>query len=1210
MTTSQLLEGITDAGKFELLASDILRYKYPELEGLIHIGVTTSGRTRRSPLDGFLKIPYSEPPHYALIQHTTVDLVSLKEKWIDDLEKAHKISLTIQEENAVFTIYLTSNKIINDEICKKIYQRASELALAPILIENTIISAFLDNDENGQWLRKKYFGVIDEKLSKNRFTKLCQESLERYEHNLFECKVESLIDREIETTLIRKIKTNKKSIFFIVGESGYGKSSIAYKTLVNLKNSDFTLWFPPEIINNNYSLQDSLSDWFKQLYPYIESKSGEQAVRNVNVTEKNLVIVIDDINRTNNPVNILDKIIRWLKSKEEKSFSSNIKFIIPLWPQIFRQIKTKIERLHFIDSLFLDRYSLDEAKTVLLNGLKHMEHSHTIVEIESFVKNLGLDPFLIGLFLENLDFNRGLITVEPHDIIYSFINRCIQELGSQFMDYYQILFELSSKMILENNHYPSWNYITKWFDNQNKLVALKDLVNQGKICRTDELFHLHFRHDRLKDYFMVENFKHYIKSNDDEFDELFFDPFYAPLVAKAILFRYLSNGFLKKIQHSSPLILFECLKIIKPPDTTLANQIVKNINDWIKVSNIKNNLDDPPNWEVYHSFAWLLAETDSPFVLDITDDLPHYSNIALARLRNGSIDSGIRYCSRDGAEILRVNDPQRDKILKHALMRYKDKIIEDLRNILENPSDFKTEYIRGALFIIGQLRLYELEHDLSNFWDLVQNKAELLSLMLWATMRCCKSSINVIMEELIDFWLTLPDEGENSIKQVSSEIEFGLKKKINPIALNILIEKANAHEKLKWPVSYLLRGVDNRSALEFVIKEASEIKKSLEGTDKFSVWLNRIDDEWNPRLHRSRKMSKDSVDFLRSLWEDDLNDKYIRTISFQLWLHSLNQDDLDFLKEVQNEKLFFNLALYKRVGLGDLSCIYEYCNKLRTKPYWVHMAYKIWSNPIIKEIIHIINSDEFVSDSPNYKKDSFFWDLAEVLTKIPTYKADIFIVENWDDLKSNYKIIQAALYVGTEKCLKLAKQAIINLKDRDSIFKYISSLFGCNTLGKREYLTLEKMKNLIPYLNHIPPNELGYFGQHCQKIGEVEWSKMYLYERMDPLYKKTLHPTNDQLYSEIESILKLDDIFGRTYFWVERFDERKDTKERLLGLLSQLLDKSPSYKSAEFVSICLKLKGERRDLNILDHEFPEEISYKIKRLKEATRFRIYRRTLM
>jgi len=842
-----------------------------------------------------------------------------------------------------------------------------------------------------------------------------------------------------------------------------------------------------------------------------------------------------------------------------------------------------------------------------LSGLNKFDHSLSTIEIETIVKNLGFDPFLIGLYVENFISNQDIEKCNSINIISTYIEMCIQELEDYFANYNDLIIELTSYLIADNNYNVSLRKIRDWFNDRDKLNALKNLIEQGKICKVNDSLIFSFRHDRLKDYFITQNLIRLMQH--DLSNRIFYDPFYAPLLAHAIDFINLPIETIKEYMLTSPTIPFEYLKVNTDHNNGFRKIITEMIIEWINSNDIKENINDPFIWEVFHSVGWLLKDIDSPDVLEITENLPHYNNIALARLRNGSIDSGIRYCSQYGRRILRTNDSFLFKISEHAFKNHKDLIINDIKNILSNPSSKDVNYIKGTLFLIGHLRIIEVEEELAEFWQLAQQKSEILSLMLWAVFRIYTSSFETIMDHLISYWLTLPEKGDNSISKVAQDLEFAIQENINPEVFIKLIKATKNYKKLDWPIKHLLKGVDSPIAVEFTVKTAAEVKKSLEGTGKISIWLDDVYDKWNPYHFRSRKMSNESVNHLKTIWENGTNNDLVRKIAFDLWLFSLKQDDLSNLVELRDNALFNDKLLYRKVQLGDFLSIFDYCKILESKPYWVSIAHNIWSKTVADKIVELIVEEEFISDQKNYDKESFFWDLAEVLTKISENEADNFISNNWDILKSNNKIIQASLYVGTERCLGLTEKYLVDIQGRENIFEFIASLFGCQVYGKSEYLTLDKIKNITPYLNDIRPNEIGYFGQHCQKLGAVEWSKEYLYKRMDPLYKKILHPTDDQLYSEIIEILRRDRIDGYVYRWVEEFDERKDPKERMIGLLVKLLDNVQTYKAVKFVSLSLIINGSRNDINILERTFPHEISLKVDKLREAVKFRVYRRTL-
>ena len=84
MTTAEALEKITDRGKFELLATSVLRQINTEYSSLVHTGMNSAGETVVSPVDGFCRLPHSNPPHYIMVAHTTTERDDLNKKWLHD----------------------------------------------------------------------------------------------------------------------------------------------------------------------------------------------------------------------------------------------------------------------------------------------------------------------------------------------------------------------------------------------------------------------------------------------------------------------------------------------------------------------------------------------------------------------------------------------------------------------------------------------------------------------------------------------------------------------------------------------------------------------------------------------------------------------------------------------------------------------------------------------------------------------------------------------------------------------------------------------------------------------------------------------------------------------------------------------------------------------------------------------------------------------
>ncbi|MFW9995934.1 MAG: hypothetical protein ACFFD4_28095, partial [Candidatus Odinarchaeota archaeon] len=271
---------------------------------------------------------------------------------------------------------------------------------------------------------------------------------------------------------------------------------------------------------------------------------------------------------------------------------------------------------------------------------------------------------------------------------------------------------------------------------------------------------------------------------------------------------------------------------------------------------------------------------------------------------------------------------------------------------------------------------------------------------------------------------------------------------------------------------------------------------------------------------------------------------------------------------------------------------------------WTDLAYHIWSNPVRETVEQVIATYE--EETPF---DNFYYSLSRLAMNLPQSDAEQLLVSNWNQIGSNPLMIQSALYVGTKMCLRLAKDSINSHMEPKTVFRHIAGRFGVGRAEYKKYLTKEKLKRLVPYLRYLDPFDVFQLGEHCQQIGIPEWSKEFLYDFMEPEYQKRLHPTDDQLLEELLEILKDEKRFGRIFFWADEFEKRKDPKERMFKILSQLLDHSTTLNSIRLISLCLQYKGSRGNLRIFEREFPKLLAEEVDNVKRGTELSIWRKTL-
>lgn len=184
MSTAEAIEGMTDAGEFEILATRILRIEDEDCRFIEHLGVNAIGKTIPNPIDGFCLVPGSKPPRLVIVAITLEKLENLRRKCLFDHTKApHAKHATAADDgdlikaaqeaeiirknhpDARFTVYLCSNKRLDSELMLEVYKEGESLGLKVVFLGQSQIRDCLDLKPEGQWLRKIHLGIRAELIS-------------------------------------------------------------------------------------------------------------------------------------------------------------------------------------------------------------------------------------------------------------------------------------------------------------------------------------------------------------------------------------------------------------------------------------------------------------------------------------------------------------------------------------------------------------------------------------------------------------------------------------------------------------------------------------------------------------------------------------------------------------------------------------------------------------------------------------------------------------------------------------------------------------------------------------------------------------------------------------------------------------------------------------------------------------------------------------
>jgi len=183
--TAQEVAKITDEGRFEQLATAVLRQAEPLYRNLCHVGVNAAGQTIRSPLDGICFVPGADPPRMIAAHHTITEEKGLRKKWLHDpstvtrRKGSHsvappgdliKTSQTVEEErnrspNLRVTLVLTSKGEPTEDVVRDVTAAGSARGIDVDIWSRSRLCDFLDHDPRGQWLRREFLGIEQEQLS-------------------------------------------------------------------------------------------------------------------------------------------------------------------------------------------------------------------------------------------------------------------------------------------------------------------------------------------------------------------------------------------------------------------------------------------------------------------------------------------------------------------------------------------------------------------------------------------------------------------------------------------------------------------------------------------------------------------------------------------------------------------------------------------------------------------------------------------------------------------------------------------------------------------------------------------------------------------------------------------------------------------------------------------------------------------------------------
>ena len=1256
MTTAEAIEGITDAGEFEILATRVLRITDDDCRLLEHMGVNAAGKTIKNPIDCFCRVPGTDPPRFVMAAFTTEKVESLDHKWLFDHSAVHntkkvsaaddgdliKVSrraegLRKDQPGATFVLHLCTNKQPDVQLMTKVLNKGRELGLEVRFITRSRLRDILDVNPDGQWLRKEHLGIQAERLSSPLFRELSAKSLQQYGREFLITPPEDFITTSSERALAASFAPSQ-SIYVVTGASGSGKSVSCYQVLRNhLDKGGFGLWIPGEIAAHATSLEEAIGLTLRSLHPTIEPTAAAVALRLGRVSQR-LIVIVDDINRGGSPSESLRKLLPWArpsgdgKNDAKNSVSSPCAILVPAWDLFWAPIDKQFGSESWLARVPVNKMEEDEAIACLAAALGPRLQRFAEADRRLIVAELGHDPILIALFAYSVTDNTELHAPSlAHEVIDRFVQTAEAEAtnsgGHLQGEYDQALSLLAARMLNQRDLYPLWADVQQWLP-YDEVQAVRELARLGKVCRVigrRGQNRFEFRHDRILEHFLVRALKPMLANLELNADVLA-DPFYASFVGRAVALSQPSDELLGWVQQHAPLAIISSLRFLPSLPNEIADRITSAATHWLESASKDRHTPPVLLFAVYR----LLEETDSPHLLVITQSLARHPLLARARLANGDAASGAIEFFETRWFAPAVNDRRLDEVLSRAIHRHKQRLITDCAEMLRRDNLAEVDK-RGALVLAGFIADAALAAPIRTAWDLASDKPNILLSALWAGLRCANNEPASVLDGMMAAWAALPNNDKGSKfperTYIAQELQFAIRRGIPTPVLNYLIAKARTNEDLRWPITFTLEHVDNPLVLKFLIEEATETEHRIKGTDKFSPWLMTLLWDLDPiNGTRGKRLSPESVQAIRSCWDSDTADPQVRETAFKFWVRSI--DDLDALRSISINHPQFESVLWRRAVLGDLSTIPLIKPHVAADYKWFRVIGKIWAeqfrdvldNTLLNLKIHTPTDYTGGTTNEHYM-------LAQLLRDIPTSDAQSLLVKHWGYLKFSQLFVQAALYIGSPKCVALATETINGYPSNADPFEHIDGFFGFFVAGLSDRLELRHLEVLLPYLGRLSDITLSSMAEFCERHSHRDWGRVHLKPEFDQrraqlpqvtkenktyIDRLARHhfPSDADLLHELDWIEQQGDhYYGHLYHWSEEFERRQDDHARWQRILNEWFSRNPTAERFSLFADAILEHGTRSDIDLLYKHVISGDPNEIERLRKNARFGIMRRSL-
>lgn len=1185
-STIKLLAEITDPGKFERLATAILRAANPETYGAIcHTGVNENGKTIRAPLDN---IGWATTPNGNLmvaVEHSTSK--KIHDKWLRDIPTPEKNKINISANNTKgdlrkaideidsvrvnwkslhAQVALTSNREPNQKTLIEAKKLAQANNIYLDILSASRLADYLDTTPQGQWIRSLHLGSPVQIVSKELLSQCTNKQLKQY---AWLHKESESVERSIN------IK-NHNNHTFLVGASGMGKTTIALQILKqHLKKNGTGIILSPESISESTNIADAIDRELRKWEPSLRPGSGSEAIE-LGSAQQPFLLVIEDANKAVNPIGTLEKAIKWIAAENNNPSPEEVawRIVCPMWHQHIDALESNSNIIENIIIQEVGLYTDQEARTAICRraissgvDLSPSEESHLAAALNN-------DPLLIGLYQFPPSQNAT-------DVVEEYIEKCLRRVAfqSNSFSYSELLHAIKCliRLMLEQRKLsPEWLEVRNWLSNDTgifdalRLLSKHSSIYSNKTNGTQET--IMFRHDRILFSLMSLVVADALQEINFEETEYLSDPFYAEAVGAGILKSKASKNKLEKLIKINPLALFHAFFYGAKSSMDLED-IRITLEDWLQSGAATSKKFQSLRMQALR----LLSETDAPEVLKLTNffsETDRYDDWCQARFRNGDLWAGINLLTMLPFDI---TIPGQSEVIEHVRNHYGANLIRAVSNILNN-EELSDRASRGALYLAGYIGSPLLQPAITRRWKLDQSEHMDLVSFFWASTRCYEKSADTILPAVCDRLSSHPnlltgDELQNLSK--NNLAGAGIERKLDEFPINnaipYLIERAEMDESLHYSFANLLRGIDSPLVVTFIARYLSK-----NGAVKSFGFL----DSWRDRDKRGAPMSKASKKKLMETVTNEESPIQLKQAAFDIWEKTVAPDDLADIKDIAIDSRLQNRLIWARARRGDETVVKELLLIIPENPaYWWQAGRYLWTAEMTQALRDSIatycnlnqNKPHAYSNTPHI--------LAERLTSLNKNTAESILIAEWEKINKFYPFVRAAIYLNTTELKRRVKNLVKESENPKSYFEHISVDLGIGFFARGKRITHSLAMELINHIDLLSSNDLLLLWREFEHNNWQGRERRHLYNKVKTLadYKKHQNKAMDLSYFDDS----LKGIFNPGIErWIEEHEIMGFTRPELIQALCKWLNTHRTQPALYAVLHALSCSANRADIDI------------------------------